>query len=1108
MKKWVAYLLIIGLFLIPIFSFGFTLTVTPTAETCNGNGSLAFNCTNTDPNGTIIYLIYKLPNTSIPFDTVNTTVLNGLSSGDYRVIAKETVGSITTEQQQDVTIASSVVPLSYTVQSLNQACSNTSNISINVLTGNAASYEIFSGPMLFPLQTSNTFSGLTVGVYRVRVFNTCGVGIVQTFTVTLNVAGLTIAPPTFSNTVPASCTFTIVNNTISPATGTVIGYPLTIQYTVHPPGGAPDVIINNSLATGNPTSQNLSATIPFYLNQSYSYDISIKDSCGKTYSNNFPANQDITLIGSVIDLECNQNYFTIASSNFTPPYTLTFNTFPAGFNPAAYNTSYPGPYNVASVDFGSLTLPTPKGNYEVTILDACGRTVKTSFSILSVPPKPTPMTSNNGCIANSGRILINLLSNYHIATAIITAAPANYGFPLPHDVSSSVDNLGVLILNPMPLGDYTFQLSDTCNDVILPVNATIPVYVDQGLSYDIRQGCDLQNGSIRISSNNAKLISVIITAAPSGFSGTLPFNATTNITGNGVFYLDNLPAGNYTFTGTDECSFTNSINVVIAGYTVTSTTFSLNPNCGSFDIPLAVINNGNSNETFWLQKLLNATTNTWGHPDTKIEYVNGTVPNATNSFSLNNNTTNYNLIFNGTFRIVHSFSSYNNGVAINAGTVPSEDKKCIEFLSPTLEFNQALEITDAYRIPCSASGSLDVIIKANGTAPLHYSIITKDGAPFSLDNGNSNVFPNLASGIYTFQVEDICGGIKNKIFNVSALGSLVNNNKPCDVLKCVNIISGNETFDLSALSSAILGNQSTTEYTLTYYTTLNDAQLATNPIPNLASFNPTTNPQTIYTRLVFNQVPNCYESNSFDLIVGITPKINLQPNDLNCTETPVDLDVSPNNLATTTYLWSNGATTPKITVTDLGVTNLTVTATNSYGMCNNVPLTCTTTKAVTVIIPEIPVIKKIEIQDWTVNENSIQVITSNNNSFEYSLDNLTFQDSNLFSNLEAGLYTVYVRNKYGCKTISQEVWLLYYPHFFTPNDDGYNDFWYIKNASFEPDFKVFIYDRYGKLITFFKSNSAGWDGNYNGRQLVATDYWFVVYRQDGRIHKGHFSLLR
>jgi len=315
------------IFLIPFLGFGFTLSVTPTAETCNGNGSLAFSTTNTDPSGSIVYVIYKLPNVSVPFATVNAAVLNGLSSGDYRIIAKETVGSITTEQQQDVTIKSSVVPLTYTVQSLNQACTTTSNISVNVLTGNAASYEIFSGPMLFPLQTSNTFSGLIVGVYRVRVFDTCGVGIVQTFTVTLNVAGLTIAAPYFSSATPPSCDFTVANNVITPATGTVIGYPLTIQYTVHPPGGAPDVILNSTVASGNPTSQTLSETIPFYLNQSYTYDISIKDSCGKTYTKNFPANQDITLIGSVIDLECNQNYFTIATTNFTPPYTLNFSTY-------------------------------------------------------------------------------------------------------------------------------------------------------------------------------------------------------------------------------------------------------------------------------------------------------------------------------------------------------------------------------------------------------------------------------------------------------------------------------------------------------------------------------------------------------------------------------------------------------------------------------------------------------------------------------------------------------------------------------------------------------------------------------------------------------------
>jgi len=56
--------------------------------------------------------------------------------------------------------------------------------------------------------------------------------------------------------------------------------------------------------------------------------------------------------------------------------------------------------------------------------------------------------------------------------------------------------------------------------------------------------------------------------------------------------------------------------------------------------------------------------------------------------------------------------------------------------------------------------------------------------------------------------------------------------------------------------------------------------------------------------------------------------------------------------------------------------------------------------------------------------------------------------------------------------------------------------------------KIVIYDRYGKVMTSLDSSGRGWDGTYNGQLMFATDYWFVVYREDGRIHKGHFALKR
>jgi len=86
--------------------------------------------------------------------------------------------------------------------------------------------------------------------------------------------------------------------------------------------------------------------------------------------------------------------------------------------------------------------------------------------------------------------------------------------------------------------------------------------------------------------------------------------------------------------------------------------------------------------------------------------------------------------------------------------------------------------------------------------------------------------------------------------------------------------------------------------------------------------------------------------------------------------------------------------------------------------------------------------------------------------------------------------------------------LLYYTKYFTPKGDGYNDYWRIKDSENELEFKIVIYDRYSKVITSFSSNSLGWDGTYNGNLMVSDDYWFVAYRADGRIHKGHFSMKR
>ena len=95
-----------------------------------------------------------------------------------------------------------------------------------------------------------------------------------------------------------------------------------------------------------------------------------------------------------------------------------------------------------------------------------------------------------------------------------------------------------------------------------------------------------------------------------------------------------------------------------------------------------------------------------------------------------------------------------------------------------------------------------------------------------------------------------------------------------------------------------------------------------------------------------------------------------------------------------------------------------------------------------------------------------------------------------------------------------EVFVLGFPKFFTPNNDGFNDTWNIKGLSneFTQNSTIFIYDRYGKLIKQINPSNQGWNGLFNGYMLSNSDYWFVaeLIDQTGvtRTLRGHFSLIR
>lgn len=145
---------------------------------------------------------------------------------------------------------------------------------------------------------------------------------------------------------------------------------------------------------------------------------------------------------------------------------------------------------------------------------------------------------------------------------------------------------------------------------------------------------------------------------------------------------------------------------------------------------------------------------------------------------------------------------------------------------------------------------------------------------------------------------------------------------------------------------------------------------------------------------------------------------------------------------------------------------------------------------------------------------TIEISASGSGLYEYSIDGDTFQGSPIFTGLVAGNYTVFVRDKNGCGTVERVLELRYpdtgFPPYFSPNGDGINDHWQYIRPILNPlsIVKIYIYDRYGKVIAQFGPNSKGWDGRYGNTAMPADGYWYKAITLDQKVFTGHFSLVR
>jgi gliding motility-associated-like protein len=334
---------------------------------------------------------------------------------------------------------------------------------------------------------------------------------------------------------------------------------------------------------------------------------------------------------------------------------------------------------------------------------------------------------------------------------------------------------------------------------------------------------------------------------------------------------------------------------------------------------------------------------------------------------------------------------------------------------------------------------------------------------------------------------------------IAKLSLIISNNSiavqsPIEKCDTDNLQNGITTFDLNALVTPQVLSGLATGMTVDYYASENDAILQKNKLPNNFT-NTIANQQVIYARIVNGS--DCYSIIPETLIINSFDPTNFD------TETAIVCDSKTVTLSVqsgfSSYLWNTGATTKSIITIIPG--DYSVTVTNTKG--------CQKTKNFTLKPSGIGTITSISVEDFSGTNNSVLIIATGNGNYEYSLDGNYYQESPVFNGISAGSYWATTKDKNGCGVSAPyQLYVLDYPRFFTPNNDGFNDSWIIKNLEQLPKSTLLIFNRYGKLLKELNRTSIGWNGTFNEKELPSDDYWFVLSFEDGKKIKGHFSLKR
>lgn len=274
------------------------------------------------------------------------------------------------------------------------------------------------------------------------------------------------------------------------------------------------------------------------------------------------------------------------------------------------------------------------------------------------------------------------------------------------------------------------------------------------------------------------------------------------------------------------------------------------------------------------------------------------------------------------------------------------------------------------------------------------------------------------------------------------------------------------SFDLNIAS--VTGQSGVTKK---FYPSLTDATNGTNEI--IPSNNFISPNAVVYVKVIDEK--GCYGIAKITLEVIPPVYSSVLKDKIICMEDRTTLDAGAGFDG---YEWSTGATTQ--TITDVGVGSYWVELKTGD---------CIVLQPVNVYSSEQPVITSVDISNTTVTVN----VNGGTAPYQYSMDNIAWQDSNVFANIKRGDHKIYVKDAYDCEPIEIGIVVPNLVNVITPNGDGINDIIDYSALANKRNLIFNVFDRYGnKIFQADKMNNYKWDGTTGNKKVPTGNYWYSV----------------